>query len=127
MATAQAAIQNYNSDGDVSVKRVVWVLTTANTDGAPLEFTEWADRTFQFGNSGDTLGGAVGAVEGSNDGVTWYTLSNAAGATPATFSAFGIKTIIELPQFMRPNLTTPGAGASITVTLIARRANPLRT
>ncbi len=112
------------SNGDGSVVLASWSLTTANPTGTGLEWTEWADRTFQVAG---TFGGATLTLEGSNDGTNWATLSNAAGGTAATFTTAGIKTVIELPRYVRPNLTTVGVGATLTATLVARRANPMRT
>lgn len=110
-------------DQDDSAVLFTWALTTANTDGSPLEWTQWADRCFQ---AVGTWGGATLTIQGSNDGTNWFSLSNAAGAAAATFTADGGKSIIELPRYVRPNLTTPGAGATVAVTLLARRAQPLR-
>ena len=112
---------------DGSVAQWTWTLTTADPNGVAIEMPEWADRNFQVGISTDTFGSATCSIQGSNDGITFSTLSNAAGATTATFTAAGFKTIIELPRFMRPSLTAVGVGATITCILVARRANPLRT
>lgn len=131
---ADPVITRQISGGDMSLIQVTWVLTTADPKGTGFEGPEWADRTWQFGKTGDTLGGAVGSVQGAHNDVDgdYSTLSNAAGATPLTFNALppttgAVKTVLELTRFMRPNLTTPGAGASITVVMVARRANPMRT
>lgn len=102
----------------------VWPITTANPDGTPIEWVQWADRCF---TASGTWGGATLTIQGSNDGVVWLPLSNAAGGTAATFTADGLKSIIELPRYVRPNLTVAGAGATVTVTLLARRQQPLRT
>lgn len=115
---------------DGSVGMWTWLLTTADPTGDAVEMPEWADRTWQFGKSGDTLGGSVMTVQGANTNTDadFFGLSNAAGAAALTFNAIpSVKTVIELPRFMRPKLTTPGAGASVTVILVARRANPMRT
>lgn len=122
MATVTPTLSKVG-DQDDSAVLLAWSLTTANTDGAPLEWTQWADRCFQ---AVGTWGGATLTIEGSNDGTNWAPLSNAAGGTAATFTANGAKTIIELPRYVRPNLTTPGSGATVAVTLLARRAQPLR-
>lgn len=122
MATVTPTVTKVG-DQDDSAVLFSWALTTANTDGSPLEWTQWADRCFQ---AVGTWGAATLTIQGSNDGTNWFTLSNAAGATAATFTADGGKTIIELPRYVRPNLTTPGSGASITVTMLGRRAQPLR-
>ena len=126
---AKATVTSQIGRADNSVVSYTWLLTTGDPTGDAAQIPEWADQTWQFGTATDTLGGATGAAQGSNTDVDadYQTLSNAAGATPATFAAFGLKTVIENPRFVRPKLTAIGAGASITVTLIARRANPLRT
>jgi hypothetical protein len=122
MATVTPTLSKPGERDDSAIL-MTWALTTANTDGAPLEWIQWADRCF---TAVGTWGGATLTIEGSNDGVNWLPLSNAAGGAAATFSANGAKSIIELPNFVRPNLTTPGAGATVTVQLLARRAQPLR-
>lgn len=109
---------------DGSTALWTWILVTATPDGSPLEWSEWADRTWQ---ATGTFGGATVTIEGSNDGATWFPLTNAAGAAAATFAAAGGKAVIETPRYVRPNLTVVGAGASITVTLFGRRNTPLRT
>lgn len=110
-------------DQDDAVMLFTWALTSTNTDGSLVEWTQWADRCFQ---AVGTWGGATLTIQGSNDGTNWFTLSNAAGAAAATFTADGGKAIIELPRYVRPNLTTAGTGATVSVTLLARRAQPLR-
>lgn len=113
------------STGDGSVVQFNWALNTANSDGAGIEMVEWADVCFSFTSS--SWGGAVAAVEGSNDGTNWLPLSNAAGGTAASTSAANkLFTIIERPRYIRPNLTTPGAGAVVTAIATLRRAQPLR-
>lgn len=122
MATVTPTLTKVGDQDDAAIL-LSWALTTANTDGSPVEWTQWADRCFTaFG----TWGGATLTIQGSNDGTNWFTLSNAAGATGATFTADGGKSIIELPRYVRPNLTTPGAGATVSVQLLARRQQPLR-
>ena len=124
MATVTPTHNKDVGSGDGSAVTFTWALTTANTDGAPIEWVEWADRTF---TATGTWGGATLTIEGSGDGTTWVALNNAAGGTAATATANKGMAIIEIPRYVRPNLTTPGTGATITVTLTARRANPLRT
>ena len=88
MPTVNPSYTTDLGDSDGSLKLYTWLLTSANADGAPVQANQWADRTFQ---ATGTFGGATCAVEGSNDGVSWFTLSNAAGATAATFTAAGMK------------------------------------
>lgn len=124
MATVNPTFPS-SASGDGSVIIVQWALTTANSDGAPFRFPEWADITWHFFG---TWGGATAKVQGSADGSTFYAtgLSNAAGGSEGTASADKIYTTIERPLYMRPNLTTVGAGATVTVTAVARRTSSLR-
>lgn len=124
MPTAGATITRDIAGRDNSVVLCTWPLLTANPDGTPFEMPEYADRTWQ---ATGTFGGATLAFQGSNDGTNWFPLSNAAGGSAATLTAAGGVATIELPRYVRPNLTTAGTGATITVTLLARRATPMRT
>lgn len=122
--TTALATSALPSIGDGSVVLYTWNLTSANADGAPIQAPEWADRTWQ---AQGTWGGATLTLQGSNDGSNWFTLSNAAGAAAVTLTASAGVATIELPLYVRPNLTTPGTGATVAVTLLARRSNPMRT
>ena len=120
-------VQNYPVEGDQdgSTKKVTWTLTTADHTGTAVKLPEWADRTIQFGG---TWGGATAIVEGSQDNVLFGGLSNAAGGAAISKTAdAGPVSIIELPIYMRPRLSVVGAGATVTATLLLRRANPMRT
>lgn len=122
---ANASFQrNIGSLADGQTMSITWLLTTADPTGDYCEFPEWDMATWQFGQTGDVLGGAVGAALGANTTATadFQTLTNKAGFAAATFAAFGIKSTIENTRYLRPSLTTPGAGASIRVTLFLRRS-----
>lgn len=124
MATVTPTV-TYPGNGDGSVILYSWALTTANPDGAPVQGPEWADRTW---TATGTWGGATMAPQGNNDGgASWMPLSNASGGADVAATANDVFSTVELPLFVRPNLTVVGAGATITVTLLARRATPMRT
>ena len=110
-------------DGSVSVYG--WTpLTTTNADGAPVGAVTFADRCVQVSGTFGAAGSV--SIQGSNDGSNWAVLNNAQG-TAATFTAAGIKQIVELPRYVRPFVTAGDGTTSLTVTMVARRANPLRT
>lgn len=123
MATVTPTISRDVGERDGSSTMYTWALVTANVDGAPLEHSEWADRTW---TATGTWGGATLSFEGSNDGTNYITLTTAAGDA-ATLTADGCKTITETPRYVRPKLTTAGVGAAVTVILFARRHTGLRT
>lgn len=112
------------STNNGSVKEFTWALTTAVPDGAPMEWVEWSDRTWQ---ATGTFGGATVTIQGSNDGTNWFSLTNASGGAALTFTAAGGASSVELPRYTRPNLTVVGTGATVTVTVVARRSSPMRT
>lgn len=117
MATVNPTITDI-SNGNGQVKKVTWALTSANADGAPLgpQFAEYADRTvYVLG----TWGGATAVIQGG-DGSTWLSLTDPQG-NAISKSADAIEVVTEMPEYTRPYLSTPGAGATLTVTMIMRR------
>lgn len=123
MATVTPTVNRFVGTGSEAALVFSWSLTTANADGAPIEWIEWSGRCF---TATGTWGGATLTIQGSNDGTNWVTLNNAATGTGATLTADGVLQIIELPRYVRPNLTVVGAGATVTVMLTAVRAVPPR-
>lgn len=112
---------------DGSVQMWTWVLTTADTTGEAIEIPEWSDRTWSFKSS--ATGSATAAIQGSNTNVEadFAPQSNAAGNAAITTTSVPIcVAVIENPRFARPKLTTAGTAATWTITLCARRANPMR-
>lgn len=102
-----------------------WVLTTADPTGTPVgpEIAQHTDLAWQ---ATGTWGGATAAVQGSNTNTDalYAAVTNASGGTAITWTADGaVKQQLEKPAFSRPKLTAVGVGASVTVTLFARR-NP---
>lgn len=125
MSTVQPTISKAVSTGDGSVITCTWVLTSTDVDGAPFQFTEWADRTW---HAYGTWGGATLALQGSSAAsfANPFTLSNGAGGSASVLTGDGGIASIELPLTVRPKLTTAGSGATVTVVLTARRSQPLR-
>lgn len=106
--------------GDVRVTRVAW-LNCANGDtGNPVGLSVYQDRSVQvLGTFG--AGGSV-TIQGSNDGgTTWSTLTDPLG-NALTFTAAGIKQIVELPYQVRPSVTAGDGTTAIDVWLHARGA-----
>lgn len=120
MATIKPVATDISVDGSVS--KVIWeTITNSDAEGAPIVGVEWADRCVSVTG---TFGGATLSVAGSNDGTNYYTLNNAQG-TAATFTAAGIKQVVEVPMYIKPILTG-GSGSDVDVIMIARRANSMR-
>lgn len=116
MATAALTVTDLSQNGQVM--KFTWPLTTANPDGQPIpaKFAEFADRTVYFFG---TWGTATAAWQGG-DGVTYVNLTDPQG-NAISKTADAIEAAVEVPEISRPNLTSVGAGATITCTCIARR------
>ncbi len=110
--------------GDGSVYLISWNLTTADHTGAPIDGTSWADRSVMFQSV--AWGGATAAVEGSNDKSVYIALSDVQG-TAISKTSNALESIVELTRYVQPRLTTVGTAAAVTVSIVARRATPLRT
>lgn len=125
MATVTPTFTTPDS-GDGSIKIFVWTLTSANTDGAPVRFPEWSDVTWIVRGTWGTA--SAFKIQGSDDGTNFVStgLTTAAGGTEVSIAADRVFTVIERPLYMRPNITTAGSGATLTVTAVMRRANPIR-
>jgi hypothetical protein len=111
-------------DGSVVVFRFTGLTQTGSDVTAPIEFAQWADRSVQVQGTWGAAGGL--AIEGSNDGTNYSTLNHAQG-TAATFSADGLKQIVEVPRFARARVTGGDGTTNLNVTFCLRRANPMRT
>jgi hypothetical protein len=127
MTTVNFTCADDPSSQDGSVQVYTWTpLTTTNADGGPLRFPSAADRSVHV--SGTFSAAATVVIEGSNNGGTsWVTLNDAQG-NALSLTAEGLKQIVELPLAVRPRISAGGDGStSITVTIVARRPNPMRT
>jgi hypothetical protein len=115
MATITPTGPTRLQDGGVfDVYITTWALGNADT-GVAVAMASAADRSVQISG---TFGAATIVVEGSNDGVTWFTLTDPQGngisATTARFEQ-----IEEVSRFIRCS-SSGGTGTAITVTLLTR-------
>ncbi len=96
-------------------------LTTTNTDGLPFDTLDFADISVQvLGTFG--AGGTV-AIEGCNQATpaTWATLNDPQG-NALTVTGAKIEQILEMPRWIRPNVTGGDGTTSLTVVVWARRS-----
>lgn len=115
-------------DEDLSIRQATWILTTADPTGIAVGWPEYGDRTWSV--TASAVGAATLEIQGSNNNVEaqFVALSNAAGGTALSYTAVPkCAATIEAPRYCRPKLTAVGAGATWTITLIARRGSSLRT
>ncbi len=103
--------------GGIDAVVATWTpLAAAGDVGQPLQRVDLADRSVQVTG---TFAAATIVLEGSNDGVNYFTLSSPSGAA-LSFTAAGLIQVNQPVAFVRPHVTL-GSGASLTVTMTARR------
>lgn len=89
-------------------------LTNTNQDGNPIGYASngMGGVTFQVTGTWGASGALV--VEGSNDGVNYFTLNDQNNAA-ITMSANGIKTVRDAPLWIRPRVTVGDGTTSLVV------------
>jgi len=116
MAIRQCAVLDISPTSRVQLATWSGLL---NTDtGAPLDWTEYADRCFQVTGTFGAAGSCT--IQGSNDGVNWAPLTDPQGNNLA-FTAQKIEQAMELPRFVRPNVTAGDGTTNLVVTLCMRK------
>lgn len=120
MATRAITITNPNVHlhDDAGWLLAAWSGLLLNDDGAPVELAAYADRSAQvtgvFG-----VGGTI-VLEGSIDGVNYHTLRDPLGNN-LSITAAGIKSVLELPRYLRPRVTAGDGTTALAVTLLLRQ------
>jgi hypothetical protein len=103
--------------GGIDALVTTWTpLAAAGDVGQPLQRVDLSDRSVQVTG---TFAGTTVVLEGSNDGANYFTLSSPSGAA-LSFTASGLMQVNQPVAFVRPHVSS-GSGASLTVTLTARR------
>lgn len=100
------------------VQSVKWAMVHADTVGEAVELTHLQDRTVQLFGTWDS---ATVVIQGSNEATptTWATLRDPAGNN-LSFTADGLKAILELPRWIRPSKSGGAANDAVTVIINAR-------
>ena len=121
MATIQISVNNQLSPNGECLTVTWGPLTFTGLDvGAPMRLAEYSDKTFQiYGTIG--AGGSV-VIEGSNDLVSWSSLSNRQG-TPMTFTASGLNTSQDRPIYVRPRVTAGDVTTSLVCVVAGHRTD----
>jgi hypothetical protein len=114
MATVASTTANF-----VDQQLVTWTpLTTTNADGAPGIFTGSGDRTVQI--AGTFGAGGTVVIEGSLDNNNWFGLKDPS-STVISFTAAGLRTVLENVPYIRPRVTAGDGTTSITAIACVRR------
>lgn len=117
MATVTPTKSHPNENTDLIL--LTWEGFATNGDvGSPFGAPAYSDKTVHVkGNFG--TGGTI-VVEGSNDGVTYKTLTDPQG-NALSFTAEGIELISESPLYIRPRLSAGTSTIDIDVFIVGRR------
>lgn len=95
----------------------VWAAMANGDSGAPVSVPNEADRSIQF--TGTFGAGGTVLMEGSNDGVTYFTLTDPSN-TAISATAAALKQITEETLWLRPRVTAGDGTTAIIATLITR-------
>ena len=99
------------------VSQTIWTGLLNTDTGSPQTGSNLADKSVQV--SGTFGAGGSVSIKGSQDNVTWFTLTDPQG-NALVFTAAGMEQISENPRYMRPEVTAGDGSTSLTVTVIAR-------
>jgi hypothetical protein len=107
------------ADWNVEHQRVLWENVPNGSTGEAVQLGSYQDRSVQVtGTFG--AGGSV-SIQGSNDGgTTWATLSDPLG-NALTFTAAGLKQVLELTDRVRCSVTAGDGTTSLDIHMFMRK------
>lgn len=112
-ATESASTSTPYGFGEDKVQKVTWSAMNGGDVGVGIKSANWTVKSITV--SGTFLG-ASATVQGSNDGVAYYNLTEV-GGTSISLASAGIKAIRENPLYIRP-MVTGSVSASLVFDLI---------
>jgi hypothetical protein len=115
MAT-RTGVPTYAPNGHRQLVVVVWTGLLSGDVGDAFEVPGWADRSVQIEA---TFGDGTITMQGSNDGVTFYPLTDPQGNAIAK-TANALEQIEEVTRYVRPSFSGTTGTAGV-VTLVGRR------
>lgn len=122
MATITPTFLPALDDGSYVV--IQWANMANGDVGADCGFVQYADRSVQLiGTLG--VGGNM-RWEGSNDSVNYAVLTDPQGNN-LDYTILKTEAVTELAVRARPRITAGDGTTLLTVVMLARRANPMRT
>lgn len=127
LATRTATI---SANAKPFLKVISWLLLDGDDVGSVVETSSWQDRCVHVFGTFDS--GTI-VLQGSNDplaatapndvGTSWVTLRDPAGNN-LSFTAAGLKQILELPRYIRPSVSGGGGSCSLSCVINARGDRP---
>lgn len=119
MATVNYTIACLTAFLDRLVHVATWTpITAANNATNAVEMPGNSDRSIQISGTWDS---ATAVFQGSNDGVTWFTLTDPQGNAISKTADF-IEMVSELTRYVRVSTSGGGASQSLTATLLLKHA-----
>jgi hypothetical protein len=109
-----ATVNGKTSASEHGVLQSVWALGNADT-GTPDQLARFPYHSVQISG---TFGGATVVLEGSDDGVTYFTVSDVQ-AQPVSTSSAKRYDVTDVPKHLRPR-SSGGSGTAVTVTITSR-------
>lgn len=106
----------FQTSQDVAI--TTWPNVAAGDTCGHIRLGVWSDRTVQVGGS---FGGATVRIQGSNDDIEYFTLTDPQG-NPLSFVAAGLEAIIELPAFLRPAIEGGDGTTAVNIIVSGRRS-----
>lgn len=105
--------QQSPANGIRSVQQITWASMTQDEVGQALPMAMYSDRSVQVTG---TFGGATVSIEGSNDGVNYFTLVDPQGNN-LSFVTSRLEAILEMVLYVRPKVTGGDGTTNLTVTM----------
>jgi hypothetical protein len=98
-----------------------WSGLVSNSSGSSISGPGWTDRSIQF--TGTFGAGGTCVLQGSNDGVNWFTLHDPF-SNALSFTAAALAAVTEICFFIRPTITGGDGTTNITAVLLCCNHNP---
>ena len=123
MATIKPTVTDVSGSGDGSALLVVWSPLTEADVCQAVQFPKHSDKSIHVSG---TFGGATVTVNGANNSFATAGIGlRDPSSTAISFTAEGLKTILENTQQVKP-IAAGGAGQSLTISILFHFSNPAR-
>jgi hypothetical protein len=96
-----------------------WTGLASASSGDKIQGPGWTDRSIQFTG---TFGGATLILQGSNDGVNWFTLHDPF-SNLLSFTSAALAEVTEVTNYMRPTISGGDGTTSIIAVLVCCNHN----
>ena len=109
---AQAATESVTQStpygyGEDKVQKLTWTNLNGGDVGSAVKAANWTVKSVTVSG---TFTGVSGTIQGSNDGTSFYDLTDAGGSA-ISFTAAGVKAIRENTLYIRPNVNGSVSGS----------------